>query len=505
MARSYNIDNSFIARDLIKQVCDAEYSTLEVQEIVKNLSIKADLLILENPSLQLEIVKACSQISEHYNYDEGIATSKYLRAKSSSENGNNEEAIELLEEALRFFEESDNKIEIAKILFSLGKVHKELQEYDLCLSFLFKSLKIYQLIDDKAQITKIYSEIGSTFFRLKNFGESLGFFQKALAGAKELNDEHQLAYCLLNIGVINQHAQQLSLANGYFSEVLRLSNRINDPYLVGLVFYNQGILYKELKKLAISKAYFLKSLDIKKKCDDKLGVANCHFQLGLLATKTQEFQSGRKHLFLAYFAFNELCNLAEMANCCKSIAALFESIEDYKSALKFEREYNALMQKVYENKLQGKFVSIDSLNDEPIEEVQIFELNKNQFSLNQKNQQLREFAGIVSHDLQEPLRSIVSFTAHLKRKIGKEIDETAQEFMDFIEESGLRMTQMLKDLKDYALLGIEDHELVCCDLNDVMEVVRRNLYIKLLESKSNLVIPSNLPVLLNLFSCFKTW
>lgn len=88
--------------------------------------------------------------------------------------------------------------------------------------------------------------------------------------------------------------------------------------------------------------------------------------------------------------------------------------------------------------------------------------------LEKSNSDLEQFAYVASHDLQEPLRMISSYTSLLLKRIDS-TDPEIKEFADFIREGASRMQRMLKDLLAYSRVGRVDVKFSEVDLNDVLQ------------------------------------
>jgi len=95
--------------------------------------------------------------------------------------------------------------------------------------------------------------------------------------------------------------------------------------------------------------------------------------------------------------------------------------------------------------------------------VNLFELRKTNLfhmkfekELQNKNEQLKEFASHVSHDLKSPLANITSLTQMLKEDDLNSLSEDSQQYLDYIEES----TTILKDYVDGILLHYKSDELL---------------------------------------------
>ena len=123
------------------------------------------------------------------------------------------------------------------------------------------------------------------------------------------------------------------------------------------------------------------------------------------------------------------------------------------------------------------------------------ELAERAKDLERSNMELQQFAYVASHDLQEPLRTIASFTQVLAKRYGDKLDDKAREFIAFAVDGSKRMQTLINDLLSFSRVGTQGRRLVSVSTDAVLDAVLKNLKRGIEESRA-IITRDPLPIVL---------
>ena len=146
-----------------------------------------------------------------------------------------------------------------------------------------------------------------------------------------------------------------------------------------------------------------------------------------------------------------------------------------------------VMETVAPVRYQRKPATLGSLVD-VTERKQVEErLNQLTAEMQRSNTELEQFAYVISHDLQEPLRMVSSYTQLLAKRYSGKLDSDADEFISYAVDGAKRMQTLLHDLLEYSRVGTRGKPFSLVNCEHVVEQAMANLKIAIEESGATVV------------------
>jgi PAS domain S-box-containing protein len=120
-------------------------------------------------------------------------------------------------------------------------------------------------------------------------------------------------------------------------------------------------------------------------------------------------------------------------------------------------------------------------------------LKQSAADLERSNKELEQFAYVASHDMQEPLRMVSSYTQLLAQRYENQLDDKAKKYIDYAVDGAVRMQRLINDLLTYSRVGTRGKPLEPTDSHSVLGEVLRNLQAAIDENRA-IVTNDDLPI-----------
>jgi signal transduction histidine kinase len=170
-----------------------------------------------------------------------------------------------------------------------------------------------------------------------------------------------------------------------------------------------------------------------------------------------------RHISLPLIHKNTVVGLIQVANkksdYTKEDIALFETIGQSISPVldaRLKQERQEIIRKQMDDKLQKLLINLKKSNEE-----------------------LEQFAYVASHDLQEPLRMVSSYTQLLEKRYSEKLDQDAHEFIHFAVDGANRMQRLINDLLEYSRVTTRGKEFKETDMFSALGQAIRNMQMKI--------------------------
>jgi|GEM_PF-631424 len=185
------------------------------------------------------------------------------------------------------------------------------------------------------------------------------------------------------------------------------------------------------------------------------------------------------------------------------IAAEYQDFAQSKRESNDDRPFEAIAVKsggsrfpveVRTRSLEGEDESIRVAAVKDVSERKLLEeLQDRTVTLKQSNEQLEQFASIASHDLKEPLRTIISFLQLLENSCKDLLPYDSKSYLDYAVDGAERMRELIDDLLSFSQITKSSVELVPVDTRCVFNEALQNLKERVKETKAEISCDGELP------------
>ena len=348
--------------------------------------------------------------------------------------------------ARKHFSLDNQKLSVATN--AIGILYYSKDNCELAIDYFLKALQF----DVKEEQLKIYNNIANAYTINNNFEKALEYIERALGEARKRKDVFMEGALLMNTATPNMELGNLATAKKNIFQSLDLTNKYiaednRFSYLKIHILLCMGDIFTHEKKYDQALEYIEQGMKMSK---DKSSHVTYGLGLGLMTAIF--FKNGEEEKALDYvqktLAYTEKHQQErEKKEVLNSVIQFYEDKGEAHKAYPFLKQLQEQTQKEIEISRKHNLKKIISEREKEIELLE----NKNS-QIEEQNLLLEQFAHIISHDLKEPIRNMVSFSSLLNKRYNHLLEEDGREFLKYIIKGASTMNQNLIRLLEFTTL-----------------------------------------------------
>jgi predicted ATPase/DNA-binding winged helix-turn-helix (wHTH) protein len=199
--------------------------------------------------------------------------------------GDNEQAKEMLKKSIDISTRIEEKIPLAHVLFRFGTILTRQGDHMAAQSLFEQSLKIVKEFGDKRGIGAALNGLALIADKKGDYTTSEALFQQSLKNLKDIGDQRGIGSAFNNLASIAYKQNNYSLAQSYLEQGLEIMQHLGDKRIVGALLNNLGAIADKQNNYIQAILYYNQSLEVMRKLESKPGIAGALNNLGVIEKK----------------------------------------------------------------------------------------------------------------------------------------------------------------------------------------------------------------------------
>lgn len=445
-------------------------------------------------------------LAERIGYTNGAARAHYNIGAANTRMGNFSQALESHATALALYDKTGNDVGKAYCYIEMGTLYSYREEFQRTKEYLLKALPLLEAVRDNEGISICTNNLGVIYEKMRQYDSSLYWHHRSLDLALQRADSNSIAYSYFNLGAVRYLQGEIVAALEYEKKALRIREPRGDSYSLGESYHLLGKIYASLGDNGSSFGYFRQAIAVAQRIGAPQVLKDSYDGLALRFVALNVFDSAYFYRMLHIHLADSLKSvgsskrIAEMQNRLalteqqRRIEVLGQ--EQARQRIQFlavigavvilivlavvlivfirrKQHDNLLLQEQNEQILHQQAIleqqatDIEFANTElneknlalerqqSILEERAGEIELANTALHEQNalleylsRQKSEFLAIASHDLKNPLSSIVMSASMVKRYSHKLTMPEIIGQMEGIERTAVRMRDIILNILD---------------------------------------------------------
>ncbi|MBD2363427.1 tetratricopeptide repeat protein [Anabaena minutissima FACHB-250] len=238
-------------------------------------------------------------------------------------------------EALKLWQQVDDKTWQANTLIGIGRIYADLGEKQEALKYYNRALPLYRAVGDMGGEATTLTGIGSVYDSLGEKQEALKYYNQALPLSRAVGDRRGEATTLTNLGLVYDSLGEKQEALKYYNQALPLFRAVEDRRGEATTLNNLGGVYDSLGEKQEALKYYNQALPLYRAVGNRGGEATTLNNIGLVYDSLGEKQEALKYYNQALPLLRAVGDRRVEAATLNNIGSVYDSLGEKQEALKY--------------------------------------------------------------------------------------------------------------------------------------------------------------------------
>ncbi len=282
--------------------------------------------------------------------------------------------------------ETNNKYKIANAQLEIGTFYYFQGEYNTAENYCWKAGINFQVIRMPKGLIKSLIVLGDVMRKEKNFEKAMEFYIAAKYLSINKTENSDISRIYNKIGDIFRHKKNYKKAEYYYEKSIEINKQSHSIVDLANDYANIGEVYRMQGKIDFANVYYNQGMDIAKIYNLPFNIAENGHGLACLDTLNKNYDVALERINYIQKIAEENKFREELKNIYHLKAAIYEAQHKYFESMKIQKEYNALIDRLYAT----------STVQNSVQQNELFNLDLKNDELKKKNQTIRQLSLLQS-------------------------------------------------------------------------------------------------------------
>ena len=421
-----------------------------------------------------------------------------------------EKGLAYVHDALAMLDEKETADDAFDLYLLAAGVYVRLGNIPEAIKYCYQAENLPLTDESLSRKAELYKTIGNAYLTVQEYETAVSYYHQAREIFQTIDDTkgeiiilNNLCHCLHHSGQYDDALRYGLLGLDLYTQITNLGKSIQRVH--GYTLNNVGSAYIKSKQFNEAIPYFEKALEIFGYDMDSYGEVYSWRGLGQISLHNKNYDE-------AILRFQRSLMLAEKSGIAtelilanRVLAKAYKQMGDYEKSLEYFEKFYEFEKNIVNDEIEKKIRNLEATHrvQQAQKESEIYQIKSVELQneiderkraenrlqtyareLERSNKDLENFASIVSHDLQTPLRKVMVFGDRLQDRYAASLDERGINYITRMRSAATRMQGLIDDLLTLSHITTQQQPFNLISLNQIAQNVLIDLEVAIDEKKA---------------------